>query len=337
MDTLEKPRIDRSVKHVLSVLDLVEPTRLAWLFEKANFYRREMKRESPQDFNRFWGRKLERRIIATIFYQPSTRTRLSFEAAALRLGATVISTENAREFSSAIKGECTGDSGRITASYCDLMVVRHHQEGGVAEFARNSMVPVINGGDGAGEHPTQALLDLFTIWSEIKSHKHQKLQLAIVGDLKRGRTVRSLCLALASLKGSGLLEASMIYLISPPEFRMGNDVRNRLIECNINFIELNELSRDAVQSCDVIYMTRPQLEHAENKDEERHRFEGMVLNHNRLSTFIPSDCRILHPLPRNEELPTVWDDDPRACYFTQAQNGVPVRMALMEELLVGTK
>lgn len=336
MDTIEKPRNDTPVKHVLSVLDLVEPERLNWLFEKAKFYKNELNviRNSP-DPNPFWKGLLAHRIIATIFFEPSTRTRLSFESAALRLGANVIGTENAEQFSSAFKGERTRHSGRIISGSADVIILRHNKEGEVAEFAKKSLVPVINAGDGKGEHPTQALLDLFTIWTEVPQERHHRLKIAIVGDLKNGRTARSLCLALAKLQSSGLLGVADLRLISPPAFRMEKDVQAVLHESRVSFGEFHNLSRDAVEGCDIVYMTRPQLERMDNKDHV-HEFENMALDHERLSRFISTQCRILHPLPCNDELPEIWDDDPRSRYFVQADNGIPVRMALLHQLILGT-
>jgi aspartate carbamoyltransferase catalytic subunit len=335
MDTIERPQNDISIKHVLSVLDLVEPERLSWLFEKAKFYKNELGviRNSP-DPNPFWKGLLAHRIVATIFFEPSTRTRLSFESAALRLGASVIGTENAEQFSSAFKGERTRHSGRIISGSADVIILRHNKEGEVAEFAKKSLVPVINAGDGKGEHPTQALLDLFTIWTEVPRARHNRLKISIVGDLKNGRTARSLCLALARLQNSGLLGVTDLRLVSPPDFRMGKDVQAILYQCRVSFVEFHNLTRDAVEDCDIIYMTRPQLERMDNKGHIR-QFENMVLDHERLSRFISNQCRILHPLPCNDELPEIWDDDLRSRYFIQADNGIPVRMALLQQLILG--
>lgn len=334
MDTLAT--YQSQTRHILSVNDLIEPKKLTQLFEKARYYKTDLKiMRGSVDQNPFWKKSLANRIIATIFFEPSTRTRLSFESAALRLGASVIGTENAEQFSSAFKGEKTRHSGRIISGSADVIVIRHHKEGEVAEFAKKSLVPVINAGDGKGEHPTQALLDLFTIWTEVPRARHNRLKITIVGDLKNGRTARSLSIALARLQGSGLLGVADLRLVSPPSFKMEKDVKAILRECHVSFAEFHNLSRDTVEDCDIIYMTRPQLERMDNKDHV-HQFGNMTLDHGRLSRFISDQCRILHPLPCNDELPEVWDDDPRSRYFIQADNGIPIRMALLQYVILGS-
>jgi len=265
-------------------------------------------------------------ILATLFYEPSTRTRLSFESAMLRLGGQVISTENAREFSSAIKGETVEDSVRIVAGYADAIVIRHHEQGAAARAARVSPVPIINGGDGPGEHPTQALIDLYTIQHELG--RLDGLRVALVGDLRFGRAARSLALLFQVTQGTELV------FVSPAAVPMGDDVRQALAKSGVRFSDDPDLRRVAA-NVDVIYQTRIQRERFTTPAEYEASVGVYVIDKAILDIMRPETI-ILHPLPRVEEIEAAVDEDRRAAYFRQANNGVYVRMALLGQLLASS-
>ena len=265
-------------------------------------------------------------ILATLFYEPSTRTRLSFESAMLRLGGQVISTENAREFSSAIKGETVEDSVRIVAGYADAIVIRHHEQGAAARAACVSPVPIINGGDGPGEHPTQALLDLYTIQHELG--RLDGLRVALVGDLRFGRAARSLALLFQVTQGTELV------FVSPAAVPMGDDVRKALAKSGVRFRDDPDLRRVAA-NVDVIYQTRIQRERFTTPAEYEASVGVYVIDKAILDMMRPETI-ILHPLPRVEEIEAAVDEDRRAAYFRQANNGVYVRMALLGQLLASS-
>ena len=265
-------------------------------------------------------------ILATLFYEPSTRTRLSFESAMLRLGGQVISTENAREFSSAIKGETVEDSVRIVAGYADAIVIRHHEQGAAARAACVSPVPIINGGDGPGEHPTQALLDLYTIQHELG--RLDGLRVALVGDLRFGRAARSLALLFQVTQGTELV------FVSPAAVPMGDDVRKALAKSGVRFRDDPDLRRVAA-NVDVIYQTRIQRERFTTPAEYEASVGVYVIDKAMLDMMRPETI-ILHPLPRVEEIEAAIDEDRRAAYFRQANNGVYVRMALLGQLLASS-
>lgn len=264
-------------------------------------------------------------IMASLFYEPSTRTRFSFESAMKRLGGEVISTENAVEFSSAIKGETLEDSIRVIDGYSDFIVLRHPEENSVQSAARVSTVPIINAGDGSGEHPTQALLDLFTIRERFPDRKD--LTITFVGDLKFGRTIHSLVRLLAELNGTSLETVVHINLVGPKEFGTPKKYTDLLSKENVSFAEIQDnITKDVVEKSDIVYMTRVQR--------ERHGNSGffdqsMFILTKDLVQSMPKDSIIMHPLPRNIELPREIDTDPRAYYFEQAENGLYVRMALL--------
>lgn len=266
-----------------------------------------------------YAHKLDDKIIAVIFYEPSTRTRLSFETAALKLGAKIITTENAGEFSSAAKGETIQDTVKVIAGYADALVIRHKSETSAIDAASVEKLPILNGGAGKGEHPTQALLDLYTIKN--KRGKIDGAKVAILGDLLHGRTIHSLIRLLS------LYDNIEIYGLSKEAFALPQEYIDMLKEKGIEYKKcssFDELPKDL----DVIYHTRIQAE----------RFEGdfgkeeFIIDKKVLDTF--SDHTILmHPLPRVIEIATDVDDDPRACYFEQAHNGLYVRMALLLQVL----
>lgn len=263
-------------------------------------------------------------ILATIFYEPSTRTRLSFESAMLRLGGQVISTENAREFSSAIKGESIEDTVRIVSGYADAIVIRHYELGAAARAARVSAVPILNAGDGPGEHPTQALLDLYTIRHELG--RMDDLRIALVGDLRFGRTARSLALL------SCLTDGTELIFVSPPEVPMGNDIRRILDEHGVRYRDETDLS-SVLPDVDVVYQTRIQKERFATPDEYEAARGVYVLDRASYERLNPGAI-VLHPLPRVDEITTDVDEDPRSAYFRQAHNGVFIRMALLESVML---
>ena len=263
------------------------------------------------------------RILATIFYEPSTRTRLSFESAMIRLGGQVISTENAREFSSAIKGETVEDTIMMASGYADAIVFRHYEQGAAARAAAVSPVPVLNAGDGPGEHPTQALLDLYTIRHELG--RMDNLRIALVGDLRYGRTARSLALL------SRLTEGVELVFVSPPQVPMGRDVRDALTEAEVPFRDETDLA-SVLPAVDVVYQTRVQKERFERED-EYHEVKGTYVLDGRMYERLNPDAIVLHPLPRVDEIHPEVDADPRSAYFRQARNGVFIRMALLDYVL----
>jgi len=275
--------------------------------------------------------QLKGRMMASLFYEPSTRTRLSFEAAMCRLGGSVISTENAQQFSSKAKGESLEDSIRVISGYCDVIVLRYHKEGGASRAQKFSKVPVINAGDGKGQHPTQALLDLYTI---IKAFgKISGLTIAMVGDLANGRTVRSL----SYLLGKHYSDNKIIF-VSPSQTRMGEDVKQYLTSCNISWEETDDL-KNVAPSSDVIYQTRVQRERFQDVDPATYEkvikeSEKFNINSDTLASM-KKDSIIMHPLPRVTEISYAVDSDPRARYFEQAENGLYVRMALLKMILAG--
>jgi aspartate carbamoyltransferase catalytic subunit len=285
------------------------------------FRRADQMRQLPRD-----AAPLAGRILATIFYEPSTRTRLSFEAAMLRLGGQVISTENAREFSSAIKGESVEDTVRIVAGYADAIVIRHYEQGAAARAAAVSPVPIINGGDGPGEHPTQALLDLYTIQHELG--RIDDLKVALVGDLKYGRAVRSLALLL------GLTHGTEVVFVSPPNVPMGEDVRRALTARGIAWRDEADLAA-VLPQVDVVYQTRIQRERFAST-EEYQAARGIYVIAKPAVARLPPHAIVMHPLPRVDEITPDVDADPRAAYFRQAHNGVYLRMALLDQLLRGS-
>jgi aspartate carbamoyltransferase catalytic subunit len=272
---------------------------------------------------RRFAKSLEGRIMASLFYEPSTRTRFSFESAMLRLGGSVITTENAREFSSAAKGESLADSTRIMNGYADVIVMRHNEAGSAARAAEISDVPVINAGDGAGQHPTQALLDMYTIVDAFGGIR--SLKIAMVGDLRYGRTVRSLAYLLTKY------ENMEITFVSPPVCKMEGDIKAYLDKNNLPWREETNLA-DVAPQVDCIYMTRIQKERFHDLEDYKAAAGKYILTPERVRTMKP-DAIIMHPLPRVDEIPKEVDNDPRARYFQQARNGLYIRMALLYLLL----
>jgi aspartate carbamoyltransferase catalytic subunit len=261
--------------------------------------------------------------MAALFYEPSTRTRLSFESAMLRLGGRTMGTDNAREFSSVAKGETLEDTIRIVAGYADVIVLRHHEAGAARRAAAVSDVPVINGGDGRGQHPTQSLLDLYTIRDELG--RLDGVRVAIVGDLANGRTARSLAYLLSKFRDVEL------WFVAPPRVGMGRDIKEHLNEHGVTWHETEDL--DAVlPRVDVVYQTRIQKERF--ADEAAYRaLRGVYVIGLEAMARLRADAIVMHPLPRLNEIEPAVDADPRAAYFRQARNGVQVRMALLDMVL----
>jgi aspartate carbamoyltransferase catalytic subunit len=268
---------------------------------------------------------LKGKILATLFYEPSTRTRLSFESAMMKLGGKVISTENAKEFSSAIKGESLADTIRIVGAYCDCIVIRHSETGAAFEASKVSKVPIINAGDGKGQHPTQALLDVYTIFREFG--RLDNLKIAMVGDLASGRTVRSLCYLL------GKFNDNEIIFVSPENLRMSEDIKEYLSKKGIPFKEEFDLNK-VLPEVDVIYMTRIQKERISQEDYEKAKGKYVINEEN--FNLIKKESIIMHPLPHVEEIELpieIEEKDKRVAYFRQAENGLFIRMALLDFIL----
>lgn len=261
----------------------------------------------------------QNRILATLFYAPSTRTRFSFEAAMYKLGGRVLSTEQARAFSSEVEGEQVEDTIRIIGGFSDVIVIRHHEEDGAQRAAAVSPVPIINAGDGCGgQHPTQALLDLYTIY---RMRPLDGLSVAFIGELDKGRTVRSLAYLLAKF------ERIRIFFVSPPELQIRPDILEYLDRRNVQY-ELESDLNKVVGEVDVVYQTRIHPDRgADLPVRQKYAINSSILQR------MKPDAMILHPLPRTVELDKTVDSDPRALYFRQATNGLYVRMALLTMLL----
>ncbi|MGA2903059.1 MAG: aspartate carbamoyltransferase [Candidatus Korobacteraceae bacterium] len=309
---LREDKLGRShmtLRHVVEAQQFTVPL-LMELFDRSRLMERIVARGGTLDY--------QNRILASLFYQPSTRTRFSFEAAMHRLGGRVLSTEHARAFSSEIEEEQVEDSIRIIGTYCDVIVIRHHEPGGAARAARVSPVPIINAGDGnGGQHPTQALLDLYTIYRE---RPLDGLSMAFIGELDRGRTARSLAYLLAKF------ERVKIFFVSPPEMQMKSDILQYLDRHGVRYEMESDVER-VVGEVDVVYQTRIRPERLRVAGSQRYAINSSVLQR------MKPDAMILHPLPRTVELDKTVDDDPRAFYFRQAANGLHVRMALLTMLL----
>ena len=268
---------------------------------------------------------LEDHILATLFFEPSTRTRLSFEAAMHRLGGNVI-TSVGFQFSSLAKGETLFDTLKMVEAYADICAIRHPVEGASNLAAKSLNIPIINAGDGAGEHPTQALLDLYTIDKHI-SLEEKKIKIGFVGDIKYGRTIHSLYKLLIHY------QAEMVF-ISPDELRLSEKDRKNLTSSQIEFEETKKI--EALFDCDVAYVTRVQEERLlEHKDYEK--YSNIYSVNKNLASKFKRNTIIMHPLPRLKELSTDVDELPNAVYFEQAKNGIYIRMALLMTLLGKTE
>ena len=269
----------------------------------------------------------KRKKLATLFFEPSTRTRLSFEAAMLELGGSVIGFSEAGS-SSAAKGESVADTARMISCYADIMAMRHPKEGAPYVASKAASIPVINAGDGGHCHPTQTLADLLTIYRELG--RLDNLVIGCCGDLKYGRTVHSLISAMSRYNNI------KVVLISPEELRLPKYVKYEVLDKNgMEYVETTSLE-EAMPELDVLYMTRIQRERFDSFDEYERLKDSYILTAEKLQTA-KETMRILHPLPRVNEISTKVDSDPRAAYFRQALNGKYMRMALILKLLEDTK
>ncbi len=269
---------------------------------------------------------LNGKTLILLFYEPSTRTRLSFEAAMVNLGGNVLSTENAKDFSSAVKGETLEDTVRVVQEYGDAIVVRHTEEGAADRMAAISRVPVINAGDGRGQHPTQALLDLYTIKEELG--RMNDFKIAFVGDLTNGRTARSVSYLLGKFDGVEMT------FVSPHNLRMRDDIKEYLNKHKVSFSEEHDL-RKVLPKVDIVYMTRLQKERMAEADFALAKASQFIINMENFK-LLKQGSRIMHPLPKVDEIQLpieIEQKDQRVAYFRQAANGLPVRMALLEHLL----
>lgn len=273
-----------------------------------------------------YAEKCKRKKLATLFFEPSTRTRLSFEAAMLELGGSVLGFSAANN-SSAAKGESVSDTVRTVGCYADIIAMRHPKEGAPMIASMRSPVPIINAGDGGHNHPTQTLADLLTIQRE--KGTFENLTIGMCGDLKFGRTVHSLIHAMSRYAGVKFI------LISPDELKVPEYITQELRKQGIPFEETTSLE-DAMPSLDILYMTRVQQERFFNEADYIRLKDSYILNMEKLETAKKDLC-IMHPLPRVNEISVAVDDDPRACYFKQVMNGKFIRMALILKLLEVTE
>lgn len=263
----------------------------------------------------------ENKIMASLFYSPSTRTRFSFESAMYRLGGKILSTEHAKEFSSEIEGERLEDSIKIISQYCDVIVLRHPEQGGAEKASKVSNVHIVNAGDGDhGQHPTQALLDLYTIYNECKTL--DGLSVAFMGALDWGRTVRSLAYLLSKF------ERMKLYFIAPEELQIKQDILDHLEEKGISY-ELLSSPENIIGKVDVFYQTRIDKNRLSKKNKSIDNFN---INYQFVQKM-KKNAIVMHPLPRSVEISHDVDLDPRAAYFRQSSNGLFVRMALLTMLL----
>ena len=270
-----------------------------------------------------YAHKCDGKILATLFFEPSTRTRLSFESAMLSLGGQVLGFSSAAS-SSASKGESVADTIRVVSAYCDIIAMRHPKEGAPLVATQHSLVPVINAGDGGHNHPTQTLTDLITIHKE-KGH-FVNLTIGFCGDLKFGRTVHSLVAAMSRYTGVRFV------FVSPEELKLPRYVKEQYIKSkNIPYTQSTSLE-EVMPDLDILYMTRVQKERFFNEEDYLRLKDSYILTPEKLANA-KEDLRILHPLPRVNEISVAVDEDPRACYFKQAQNGRYIRMALIMKLL----
>ena len=269
-----------------------------------------------------YAHKCDGKKLATLFFEPSTRTRLSFEAAMYELGGNVLTMADAGS-SSAAKGESVADTAKMISCYADIIAMRHPKEGAPLVAAKNSTIPVINAGDGGHHHPTQTLADILTIHRE--KGRFDNLTIGLCGDLKFGRTVHSLIGAMSRYKNITFV------LISPEELKVPDYVKNIITDAGHSFIETVSLE-ESMPSLDILYMTRVQRERFFNEEEYLRLKDSYILNTDKL-TNAKADLVIMHPLPRVNEISVAVDEDKRACYFKQALYGKYMRMALILKLL----
>jgi aspartate carbamoyltransferase catalytic subunit len=266
-------------------------------------------------------RILEEYVVATLFFEPSTRTRLSFESAASRLGAQIIGFSDSSS-SSTQKGESLRDTIKTVSNYSDIIIMRHPREGSARFASEVSSVPIINAGDGANQHPTQTLLDMYSIRKTQGTLNN--LNIAFVGDLKYGRTVHSLVIAFCNYN-------TTFHLVSPQELKLPSSVKMHIKEKNLSYYQYTDM-KEVIPQADIIYMTRIQKERFSDPMEYEKVKNSYILKNSMLDEA-KSNMKIMHPLPRVNEITTDVDDNPKAYYFTQALNGVYVRQALLAAIL----
>jgi aspartate carbamoyltransferase catalytic subunit len=298
--------------HVIESQQFTLPMLIA-LFERSDDMEKIVARGGTLDY--------QNKIMASLFYEPSTRTRFSFESAMMRLGGKVISTERAQEFSSVAMGETLEDTIRVVNDYADVIVLRHNEVGGAKRAAAVSSIPIINAGDGkGGQHPTQALLDLYTIYKERRAIEGVKV--AMAGNLAEGRTVRSLAYLL------GKFERVKVYFVAPPHLQMRKDILEYLESHNVWYSLESDLKK-ILPEIDVIYVTR-----IDDAPHTKHRMgQSLYFIDETILPSLPPKTLIMHPLPRLTEIAPSVDTDSRAAYFRQTHNGVLVRMALLSTVL----
>jgi aspartate carbamoyltransferase catalytic subunit len=300
------------LKNIISIKDF-EREDIEYILEEASKLENIAKSKEVSE-------ELKGKILGLMFFEPSTRTRMSFETAMKRLGGEGIGFESSGS-SSVSKGESIADTAKMFEGYSDALVIRHELEG-VSKFISDIVdVPVINAGDGAGQHPTQTLLDLYTIKNEIGNIDN--LKIALIGDLKFGRTVHSLSNAL------GLFDNVKIYLVSPPELRMPQEVLHDLDKTNVEYEEVDNIE-DIIDDVNVLYVTRIQKERFPDIDDYLSIKGAYIVNKKMLEG---KDLIVMHPLPRIDEIDTDVDNTKYNKYFTQAANAVPVRMAILKTLI----
>lgn len=303
-------------KHIIKSQQFNVPS-IMELFSVAQQMEKIAARGGTQDYNN--------KIMASLFYEPSTRTRFSFETAMHRLGGRILSTENAKEFSSAISGESLEDTIKVISQFVDVIVLRHNEIGGAERASDVSSVPIINAGDGkGGQHPTQALTDLYTIFKEIKTI--DGLNIALVGDLAQGRTVRSLAYLLSKF------ERVKIYFVAPEKLQIHDDILNHLEENDVWFTKESDL-RKIIGEVDVVYQTRIGKDQLKIDDAGYENIMESFFINSMMMQKMKANGIVMHPLPRLKEISQEVDGDKRAAYFRQAQNSIFVRMALLTSVL----
>jgi len=310
------------MKHLLSVLNLTKPQILLYI-EKAELFKQA---------NTFYD-KMKNRTLINIFFEPSTRTSCSFQAAMIKLGGNIINITD--KYSSTEKGESLEDTIKTVTNYGDIIAFRHPQKGSAQIAANVSTIPVINAGDGNGEHPTQALLDIFTIKTELMKfniditsvYRENKIFVTFMGDLKNSRTIHSLIHVLC------LFHKISFIFINPKGLEMPQEIISKLLDSHIEFIEGETLEK-ALQKTDVLYVTRIQKERFATLQEYNSiMLENNYIIDNHILQYAKEKMIIMHPLPRLNEIHTEVDNDPRAVYFEQVKNGVYMRMAILDSIL----
>jgi aspartate carbamoyltransferase catalytic subunit len=302
--------------HILSGKQFADKKKLDELFKQAALLQEADKTGSVP-------KTCQGKIVATLFFETSTRTRLSFEAAAYKLGAQVLSMPNAAATSSVSKGESLTDMIKVVANYCDAIILRHPENNSAALAAGVSTVPVINAGDGYNEHPTQALYDLYTIQKELG--QIDNLKIAFLADFRYQRNIHSL------VPIFGLFKKLQLFFISPPELRLPDEYKKQLDRDGVSFKELPSLDR-IISDVDVLYVTRVFKERFASAEEYERLKKTLFIDQATVGKMKTKSI-ILHVMPRIYEIDPAVDQDPRAAYFRQAQNGLYVRMALLKEVL----